>query len=338
MLPQQISGHNESIVDRWEVEFITLSDLKFDRANVYYFNSMAQKTALQAEIRARAEEKQRIDRETAMGKSIELVAKYFREFYDKDRKLKEHFYMPLGLMLADDEIEGLRKKFEFDGKNARVIEGLFFDKQKPNFLEFISNCSNLSIDPSQYKRNGQGILQHLLLDTHIMQFHHYVGCLFRLDYVVSDSDALVLEDIYKKHSSMADGVSREYFEKWITITHMNRVQNRKILRDYNKVLKVFLSIASLKYKKPVHFNFKHLIQVTHNLITGRPEYTEIFLQAMRVYGEYEKQLAGDASGKLKSKLMNFSKRKPKQNWGDIHVVFALFPELKEGFYYGSTPF
>jgi hypothetical protein len=319
----------DTIHEQWKSSFIALIDLQFIDSiqEVWYRDASEQKRQVQLQISIEQGERVKKEYERKRAEAINSAVAYLREFYRIDGPPRS-LYFPLTSINTGEQIAALNQRLQFDTEKASVITNLFFERNKPNFLELLCENGNIYVDTSKLIKDGRSVFEEILSLYAQEQFKKYISFLFGLGYVTNEKDQILLKQVYDKYRANSTWEEKEQIERWAIIDLFKNVRHTDVFSEVFKVDKLVYAIASMKYKIVIHSGFSHLIQVTHNFLHSHAEYGTLFLKAMKAYGELDKQLQEDKSGKLKVKVARFMISNTDQVNKYNSIIYELFPEIR----------
>ncbi len=296
--------------------------------NVWFHDSLAKKKVLQEKIGIQKAERVRREEEEQVNRKVERVTQYLKEFYQNDSQpIPTSNAFPLDNITSEREVTALDRKFKFTSENVGVVTKLFLERTKPNFLKLICEQDNILVDTSKLVINGKTILEELL-DLKIREeFRNYIPLLFRKGYQLTETDKEILNTIYNKNCVNTTEHEREQIDRWVIVNFLN-ITKRQNAFTILKIIKILLSISSLKYNLVIGFRFNNHREISNNFFENYKHFGQVYLKAMKVYGHYDRQINEDRSGKLKLKIDRFISDKPRQERGYDEIIGELFPELR----------
>ncbi|MBP1222338.1 hypothetical protein [Flavobacterium sp. 1355] len=229
-----------------------------------------------------------------------------------------------------EEAKYLNEKLDLSrivGVNSKLIlNETLKDKSKNKFSYFLLKSKNINLEVNYLDETKKTVFIRLA-ENYFYEKNNFliysINELFKRDYKIKEEDIIFINELYKKINSQSD------FEKWSLLRFAVKLNNsEKFEKAYQKSRELFV-ILSLKFDKPIHFNFPNLLGILNNAIQHYRENGDIILKAMNVYDRTSKiQELDYRKGNLKKKLKEYHENKPIQDKDFLEIVEILFPELK----------
>ncbi|MET3524209.1 hypothetical protein [Mesorhizobium abyssinicae] len=105
--------------------------------------------------------------------------------------------------------------------------------------------------------------------------------------------------------------------------------------DDSSLIALMNGLASAKEGRPIGWDFKHLIQVTHRIVDGYPQHVVAFGHAIRHFGREALLDSQDGTGKWKARKAairrSLERREPKfiPDAATLPLLMVLIPEVGE---------
>lgn len=207
-----------------------------------------------------------------------------------------------------------------------ILNETLKDKTKNNFSYFLLRSRNINLEVDYLDETKKTIFIRVAKNYFSEKNGFLISSineLFKRDYKIKDEDVTFVKELYKEIESQDD------FEKWSLLRFAIKLDNsEKFEKAYLKSRELFV-ILSLKFGKPIHFNFPNLLGVLNNAIQHYRENGDIILKAMNVYDRtFKIQELDSKKGNFKKKIIEYQENKPIQDKNFIEIVQLLFPELK----------
>lgn len=319
---------HESIFDKWTTAYIKMAELKFDtfNTNLWFYNSESEKNKLEKQISQLKYQRNLREEEEKLRIKVDSIAVYLKEFYKDDIKpVREN--IPLENIKTEKEVQALSNKLKFTNENVSFITKLFFERKKPFFLKYVFENDNILIDTSKLINNNRTVFQEILTVENRSYYKVLFSFLFRKGYILTEEDKQSVNIIYQKNYFNTTEHEKEMIERWAYSVIFSSVKSKEISFDILNIQTPLMAIMSLKYDLIIGYHFKNLREVTHNFLIYHKEYGVMYLKAMKAFGQYDKQLEQDKTGKLKLKIQNFVLDNPIQETKYNRIFNEVFPEL-----------
>lgn len=320
----------ESIKDKWVSTYISLKDLHFDmeKLEVYFYNSLQEKDTLTGILKAQKEAKNAVSKKATCQNKAERALNYLREFYKIDREpIPRSEEFPLDEIETADEIDVFNEKLGFSRSKVGIVANLIETGSKPNFLKFICEQDNILIDTKNMLIRGHSVFEYLVYIKNQWEFYQKIPLIFRKGYILTDKDYSEFHNLYDKNYFNQTEHERNYIERWAFIHCLNSLWHKEDAFKLMEARNILFAILSLKNDMSIGFKFANLKQLTHNILTHNSDFGNIYIKALKQYGQYDKQVLDDKSGKLKRRLDYFFQTSPPQNQRFTKIIHQIFPEL-----------
>jgi len=237
-----------------------------------------------------------------------------KSIHDDDLVLKCNYQKPV---LKNDEI-----RYEWEYTYVR-LEDLTFDQNTYKVYYFDVDKAEEEIKAElEIKRSA---LIHDVLHGDVAK----ISDLFLRNYKISDREKKYIIKLYEskvKPKDVIDLYTSEYCIIWATLCL--KLNDHSLLKEFIndiKLHKTITDILSLKLNKIIGYAFKKQIQIAHQLIDRRPEYLNIYLEAINKYQPafFKEQ---DATHKLKAKIDKIKYSVQSLNYNE-RIIAKIFPEL-----------
>lgn len=316
---------NDKVTGDWTHELIRVKDITFneDSTEAFYYDSDAEYEVKVAELAAikeeRVKEKEKIQGSAWARSIVSLMEKLYKtDEYELAVQIQERTKN-----LSASEIAALSDAFNTAFNKDKVLKFLLFERSKPKFLDMLSNQEYIRADSSQLC----GIIEDFMNIENIKAFQSYAISLFKLGYVISRDDSILLYRLLNSAGIKQSDEARDIIEKFTFLSFMARIKTRD---SYNKILKVIkplYGVASIKSGKMVGTRFENLKQVTNMILDHHPEFGDIYLHALDVYKRKESLLKEDRKGNIKKLIDRYRANKPVQENAYNSIINEIFPEL-----------
>jgi hypothetical protein len=208
-----------------------------------------------------------------------------------------------------------------------ILNETLKNKSKNKFSYFLLRSKNISLEVNSLDETKKTVFIRLAENYFFDNggfLLHLINELFKRNYIIKNEDILFVKDLYKNGLN-----SQDDFEKWSLLRFAVKLNDaEKFEKAYQKSKELFV-ILSLKFNKPIHFNFPNLLGILNNAIQHYRENGDIILKAMEVYDRKNKiQELDNRKGNLKRKIVEYQQNKPIQDKKFVDIVEILFPELK----------
>ncbi|MFA6275629.1 MAG: DUF6035 family protein [Pedobacter sp.] len=321
---------NNNIQEKWVSAFIGIDELNYDteKMELFFYDSIKEKEILTKLLAEQKAEQAITDQKNAATYKASHALKYLREFYRNDvEPIPRSVEFPLQYIETEQEIEILNKEVGFNGLKVKVISDLFQSGEKPNFLQFVCEQDNLLVDTKNMVVDGKPIFEYLIYLESQWEFYKKISLLFRKGYTLSNVDYGYFHNLYDKNYFNATESERDYIERWAFIYCLNALWNKEDSLYLMQIKKILFAILSLKKDLSIGHKFGNLKQLTMNILTHSTDFGMIYINALKKFDQYDRQLLADKSGKLKAKIDDFKRAEPLQNSQFDRIIYEIFPEL-----------
>lgn len=150
------------------------------------------------------------------------------------------------------------------------------------------------------------------------------------DYRISELERKRIIELYNKEIKPIDIIDRYDWRIniiWATLLLKFKETTliERITKDYHLKSIVF-DILSLKLNKKIGYAFTKQIQIAHSVFQARPEYSDLYLNAVKLYRP-NLFLEEDNSGKFRKRIIASNNKKIVQNIENYDILKIIFPEL-----------
>lgn len=212
------------------------------------------------------------------------------------------------------------------GVNSNLIlnETLKY-KEKNKFSYFILRSKNIPIEVNFLDETKKSVFIRLAenyFDEKNSFLIYLINELFNRGYIIKEENEIFIKQLYKKIQSESD------FEKWSMLRFAIKLNDsEKFSLAYQKQRELFV-ILSMKFNRPIYFNFPNLLGVLNNAIQHYRENGDIILKAMDIYDRTNEIKRLDVrKGNFARKLNEYHSNKPIQNKKFEEIVKLLFTEI-----------
>ncbi|OJW81540.1 MAG: hypothetical protein BGO69_09145 [Bacteroidetes bacterium 46-16] len=341
-LYQEFYIQGDLLTDKWFTTFVSIEDLTYDKDTgaCYYKDSEKQRTELKAvlEKRKREEAAARQTTETERRRNeiaqriqqkriedVQFCVDYLREYYRDHRDVNKAIN-PFETL----DTEGrrmLNEQLQFTGEKKQFIADLFINLEKREFVRFICENDAIELDLNSVSWRHNTLLQYIIELESGYEFELYLGFIFKKGYRIEEADEKYIQKMYDKNWVNFSEGERERITRWATVNLFIRTKSKRFLPLLSRQMNFFLSIASLKQDMVMGFKFPSLKNVVHNMLEHRPQYSELFMRAIKTYNQWDRQVAEDRSGKFRKKVADLQGNPREQDREINPLVYELFPEL-----------
>ena len=321
---------NNHIQEKWVSAFIGIGELFFNTETVetFFYDSVKEKEILTKLLAERKAEQIIAEQKNAAIYKAKHALQYLREFYKNDvEPIPRSVEFPLESIESVEEIDIFNKEVGFNGAKVKVISDLFQSGEKPNFLQFVCEQDNILVDTKNMVIDGRPLFEYLIHLESQWEFYKKIPLLFRKGYTLTDVDYGYFHNLYDKNYFNTTESERDYIERWAFIYCLNALWNKQDSLHLTQIRKILFAILSLKKDLSIGHKFANLKQLTMNILTHSKDFGLLYINALKKFDQYEKQLLDDKSGKLKVKIDEFHKVTPAQNKQFDRIIYEIFPEL-----------
>ncbi|RZK40317.1 MAG: hypothetical protein EOO90_15495 [Pedobacter sp.] len=321
---------NNNIQEKWVSAFIGIDEMNYDteKMELFFYDSIKEKEILTKLLAEQIDEQIILDQEKAATYKAYHALKYLREFYRNDvEPIPRSVEFPLQHIDTAREIEIFNKEIGFNGNKINVISNLFQSGTKPNFLQLVCEQDNILVDTKNMMVDGKSLFQYLIYMESQWDFYKKIPLLFRKGYKLSDVDYDYFHNLYDKNYFNTTESEREAIERWAFIYCLNSLWHKEDALSLIHIKKILFALLSLKKDLSIGNKFTNLKQLTMNILTYNSDFGKLYINALKKFDQYDRQLLDDKSGKLKIRIDEFFISEPLQNRQFDRIIFEIFPEL-----------
>lgn len=229
-----------------------------------------------------------------------------------------------------EELEYLIERLDLSkivGVNSNLIlHETLKNKEKNKFSYFLLRSKNIPLEVNFLDETKKSVFIRLA-ENYFEEKNSFliysINEIFNRGYIIKEEDEIFTKQLYKKIQSESD------FEKWSMLRFAVKLNDsEKFSLAYEKQRELFV-VLSMKFNRPIYFNFPNLLGVLNNAIQHYRENGDIILKAMEVYNQVDEIKKLDArKGNFGRKLNEYHSNKPIQNKKFEEIVKLLFTEIK----------
>ena len=316
----------DEVDNQWTSDFLQINDLKFNHSNTeaHYYDSDAELESKKAELEIIQEERKKEKAREWLRSTVKKPLEQIERLYKTDEHIIAHQLKSQMQSMSDEQKAALSEAIDLSLGKETVLSSLFFERSKPNFLEFVRGQECVTIDAVKF----DGILDEIMLMDNMRAFRFYLSSLFMLGYTCSDKDKGLLASLFRENRSRQTDAQCEMLEKCAYATFVSRLKTRKAIEEVVNVLHVIYAVASLKAGVIIGSRLNNLRQVTNNFLQNQYNYGDIYLKAMDVYKKRDEILREDKTGKIRKKIENYISQGNRQETAYNSIINTIFPELE----------
>lgn len=256
---------------------------------------------------------------------------YLAEFYHDSSIGEFHAMGVINSMTPEDRIYlnlNLRLD-EITGNDRMIVMNIIIgDFSKYKFAMHLLTSPNIKLELNGVDTNQVTTFQ-LLIDS-ILHFRDYnmfnysILHLFNKGYTIKKTDESYLLNFYNNRI-----FSQNIFELWCIARVCFKLNNYSKIEEVLNKEKVFFTLLSFKQKKPVGVYYPNLLGIANNALLHYREHGDLILYAMKYYDVYDDIVKRDKKNTFKQRESDYFNYKPFQNTEFNHILYELFPELKQ---------
>lgn len=299
---------NLKINYNWECKYVCFEQLTFDEVNfkVFYFDVDKEERILKEQILA--VEKELGEKDIARQEKEEKL-----NLLNQKTSYYDYYYNEI-----EKEEPIIDRKIQYINEQNRLFE----EQNRITRIEL---------------RNGSYITnyQRLFLNDYNVIFDKIFE-LFKGKYVFTKTDLNFIKREFENKISTDERLNEYSIIYFMSISvFLNRLSKyEELYNSYNSSIQQLLfAILSIKKKRVIGSNFTNLIQIVNhhtNLKNDRVVYFDVIVKAIETYWWNIDEFCSsqDKKGLLKSKILNITNWKPKQDTKYNVIVSIVFPEMK----------